>query len=444
MASVLNDWQRAQRFLRRQAKKQGLNFSDAPDKRQQGKVRIPMPAVYWALLFGLFGGRKSGRRVETLLTRLEGWARSVVPQAVSDTTLHTEAAKLDDEYINGKLVQLVRHMKRDSMLKPSEGLLGTATCDGKNLATVDHDAGGRAHERSNENEKWHDESRPADSTYFLAPVLRATLTSAVSKPCIYQMAIPPGTGESTTFPAFVAALDAAYGRSGLIELIDADAGLCSLGNADLVDTLGYYYLMGLKGNQPDLFQAAQVVLYARAKTYAPDAVTDWECRDGKKLRRMLWRSAELKGFENSVGRWEHLEQVWLVRQETKERDGTTSVEDRFFVTSIPWKRLNPHKILQTVRNHWGVENDTFNSLDVQWQEDSGAWCTKGNAIWGLGALRIIALNVVQYLRKRHLCRKRSDGSRRAPVPWADVFEIICDALKRDDPTANGQTHTAFA
>ena len=173
MASVLKDWQRAQRFLRRQAKKRGLVFSDAPDTRQQGKVRIPMPTIYWALLFGLLGGRKSGRRAEALLTRLQGWARSVVPKAVSDTTLHTEAAKLDDEYINGKLVQFVRQMKRDHMVKPSDGLLGTATCDGKNLATVDHNAGGRAHERSSENEKWQDKTRANDSSYFLAPALRA-------------------------------------------------------------------------------------------------------------------------------------------------------------------------------------------------------------------------------------------------------------------------------
>lgn len=443
MAIVLKDWQRVQRYLRRQAKKRGYDFSDAPDPRQQGKVRIPRGTICWALLLGMLGGRRSGRTAESLTKKLEGWARTLVPQPISDTTLHTEAARLDDAHIIDKLVQQIRGMNRDRVLRPCNGLLGTATCDGKNAATLDHDGDGRAHERSSENEKWHDSSRPKDSTYFLVPVLRCTLTSAVSKPCIYQMAIEPGTGESTAFPTFVDRLDSAYGRSGLIELIDGDAGLCSLGNADHVDSRGYLYLLGLKGNQPELFEAAQVVLYARLAQYAPEAVTDWECRDGKKIRRLLWRSPELKGFENSVGSWDHLEQVWLVRQETKDSKGVVAVEDRFFVTSIPWKRLNAHQILTTVRNHWGVENDSFHSLDVQWLEDSGAWCTQGNAVWGLGALRLIALNIVQYLRKRHLCKKRKDGSRGPPETWSETFELICDALKREDTTAGGQPTAVF-
>lgn len=90
-----------------------------------------------------------------------------------------------------------------------------------------------------------------------------------------------------------------------------------------------------------------------------------------------------------------------------------------------------------------MENDSFHSLDVQWLEDSGAWCTQGNAVWGLGALRLIALNIVQYLRKRHLCKKRKDGSRGPPETWSETFELICDALKREDTTAGGQPTAVF-
>jgi len=52
-------------------------------------------------------------------------------------------------------------------------------------------------------------------------------------------------------------------------------------------------------------------------------------------------------------------------------------------------------------------------------------------------------NIVQYLRKRHLCRKRSDGKPPPSVPWGDVFETICDALKREDAPAPGQPTATF-
>lgn len=238
------------------------------------------------------------------------------------------------------------------------------------------------------------------------------------------MRLPPGTGESTGFPAFLSGLQREYGRSGMLEVIDVDAGLCSLGNADLVDEAGFIYVFGVKGNQPDLHQAAQVVLYDRMATYAPDAETQWERREGSTIRRRLWRSAKLRDFENSVGTWHHLRQVWLVRQETKDAHGNMKIEDRFFATSAPWDRFTPSQILRIVRLHWAVENDTFNSLDVQWREDSAPWCTKGNAIWCLGVIRLMAYNFVQYLRKRRLCRRRADGTYPAPRRWRAVFELI--------------------
>jgi hypothetical protein len=91
--------------------------------------------------------------------------------------------------------------------------------------------------------------------------------------------------------------------------------------------------------------------------------------------------------------------------------------------------LTPEEILLLVRRHWGVENDSFNSLDVQWREDHGPWCTQGQAVWALGLLRLMAYNMVQYLRKRRLRRRDADGQWRTPPRWRSVFEAVKDALK---------------
>jgi len=210
------------------------------------------------------------------------------------------------------------------------------------------------------------------------------LTSAEAKPCIYQHSLPAGTGEATGFPEIADGLHEAYGRSGMIGIIDGDAGLTSLRNASYVNQLGYGYILGLKGNQAELYAEARALLIPKSESEEPESETPWELRNGKSIRRRLWRTDEMQGFENSVGTWDHLRQTWLVRQESVDTNGTMEVEDRYFLSSLLWNFLTPGRILLAVRNHWGVENNAFNSLDLQWHEDKGPWCTMGTSVAALG------------------------------------------------------------
>jgi predicted transposase YbfD/YdcC len=149
------------------------------------------------------------------------------------------------------------------------------------------------------------------------------------------------------------------------------------------------------------------------------------------------RIGDLAGYPTSAGEWEHLRQVWLVRQETMDKDESIAVEDRYFITSLTWNYLKPEQALLVVRNHWGIENDTFNSLDLQWQEDNRRWCTKGNAIWVLGLLRMMAYNLVQHLRKRHLRLKDEKGNWRTPPSWRITFTAVNNALVKNFAGSNG-------
>lgn len=231
------------RFLRKRMKKTPWSFADAPDPRQQGKVDHGMSHVLNALSLGLLSNEPTLRDVEEMTRELGPWSRTLVPAPISDTTLDTEARRLSEPYLAGKLVGQVRDMKRSKMMAP----------------------------------------------------------------------------------------------------------------------------FGLPS--------------------------------------------------------------WLVRQETKLKDGTiVDVEDRFFISSVLWNYLKPAQILILVRNHWGIENDAFNSLDLQWHEDHGPWCTQGNAVWTLGLLRLMAYNLVQYLRKRSLRRTDEHGRWREPLSWRRVFRKVRRAL----------------
>ncbi len=421
---------RVYKFLVRHKKKKPWQFVDASDPRQQAKVTKPMQSIYDGLLIGLLSAQPTLRDVEQMLGQERGLlTRTLVPTPLSDTTLDTEARRLDEPYLHHKLVAQVRDMYRSKMLSPVNMPCGVATVDGKNLATLDHDAGGRAQPRSTQNDKWHPKgSVKGAKPYYLVPVLRAVLTSAEAKPAIAQVALGPHEGESTAFGEMVETLHKAYGRSGMIEIIDADAGLTSLGNADIVNELGYGYVFGLKANQPELFAEAKALLEPMAEKEPPEAQTPWERRNGQWIRRRLWRTDQMRGMVNSVGTSSHLRQTWLVRQQTKGHGGSIEIEDRYFISSELWNHLKPAQILLLVRNHWGIENDSNNSLDLQWHEDHAPWCTQGNAVWGLGLLRIMAYNLVQYLRKRRLRRKGSTGGLAVPMRWRAVFDYVRQAF----------------
>lgn len=424
---------RAMRFLAKKTKggAPGWTYSGAPDPRQQAKVEHPMAAILWAFELAFLSNQRTLRDAEEMTNALGRWTKKLVPDSISDTTLDTEARRLDADYLLERLTLRVRDLYRSKMLNPVGLPLGVATVDGKNLATLDHDANGTGHQRSSDNKKWH-LSKTAEATrgesYFLMPALRATLSSAEAKPCIYQLPLPVKTGESSSFPTFLDGLNRSYGHGRMIEVIDVDAGLTSLGNADYVIDLKYNYVFGLKGNQAELFAEAQKLLVPLCTTTPPEAETPWEFRNGKRIRRRLWRTAEMVDFENSVGKWTHLRQTWLVRQETRV-DGNIEVEDRFFVTSLPFDTLSPVQILLLVRNHWAVENDCFNSLDLQWREDAAPWCTCGTAVWTLGVLRLLAYNTAQILRRRRLRKKRDDGTWQAPMSWRSLFKTIEKALE---------------
>lgn len=429
MQSIPN---RVQNFMQRRLKKGRGLFYDLQDKRQAGKVKHTLPAVASALLLGLVSKRRTLRDVEALSHDLSGRWRRWVPKPISDTTFDTVSRELSWEQLQQSLVELNREMKRSKLLPPSPGMpLSLVLVDGKNLATLGHDAEGTAQPRTSDNGKWQRKGSEdgANSKYWLTPALRATLASTEARPCMLQMPLPPRGNESGSFKQFLEMLRTEYGRTDVLDVISCDAGMTSLSNATVVHKASLRYIFGLKDNQPELLTEASLLLENLAQTTQPEAQTPWEKRGSVEIKRQLWRTKALNGFENSVGKWSHLQQVWLVRQTTRDKVGKTSWEDRYFLTSIPWDELGAWQILTYVRAHWVIENDVFGSLDMQWLEDTGTWCTQGTAVWALGILRMMAYCIVQCLRRRNCRRKRGRQTWYAPMPWRTLFEHIFDALR---------------
>jgi predicted transposase YbfD/YdcC len=405
---------RVHKFLERHLHAPVYRFDLITDPRARRGRRWPLVTLLWAALYGMMAGCRSLRQVEDLTDEMGPTGRGRVPGRVPDTTLYDLVPRLHVEELRQQVRWQVKTLWRDKCLDPQGLPCGVVSIDGKGLGALDHDAGGNA-------QKAH---RAHDGTpYWLGRVLRAVLTSACAKPCLDQMAVPTKTNEMGAFATFFAALMAAYGGGNLFEIITTDAGMTSKHNADLVHAANKAYVMALKGPQPELYAEAQRLLLPLT-TGAPCAQT-WDKAQGKQIRRSLYRTCEMAGYHD----WTHLRQVWLVRQESRDKDGRVTIEDRYFVTNLPSGRLQPAQILQVVRGHWGIENDCFWSLDAQFGEDALHWVTTGRCIEVLGLLRLMAYNLLQLCRKRHL-RPRPLGGPVAPPPsWQQMFRWVWQALR---------------
>ena len=100
----------------------------------------------------------------------------------------------------------------------------------------------------------------------------------------------------------------------------------------------------------------------------------------------IQRTTELDGWNG----WNHLRQVLVVEQTTRDRHGEEETELRYFVSNATTGMLPPRQLLMLVRQHWGIENDCNWTFDMQFGEDDGAWCTVNKAMVVLGVLRMVA------------------------------------------------------
>lgn len=406
---------RVQRFIARHKKAPAFRWDDVPDPRKRRGRRWRLAELLDAALLGLLAGCATLRDVEADTDEMNETGRQYVPRRVPDTTLYTLLPKLDAEALRSKLHQQVRTLWRAKSLRP-EGLpCGVLSIDGKGIGTLTHDAEGSAQKAH----RAHD-----GSPYWLARALRAVLTSSPARPCIDQMPVPAETNEMGAFATFFDGIVATYGEGDLFEIVTADAGLVSKAHADLVDAANKAYVFALKETQPELRAEAERLL--RPKTLAePDAETPWEKAQGKEIRRRLYRTGEIAGYHE----WTHLRQAWLVVQETRDKHGKVEVEDRFFLSSVRPGRLTAAQILAVVRGHWGIENDCFWSLDMQWREDDRPWCTAGRGVEAVSLLRLMAYNLLQLARRRHLRERRPDGERAEAPAWRRMFAWVRQALR---------------
>ena len=402
--------ERSQNFLCRILRKPAWDFNRfVADPRQKKGRRWKLPTLMRALWCGFLTNRASLRAVESLT---EGG----FDQRIPDSTLYDFVGTFSGEQVAELRRQLhaqVRTDWRSKSLEPVGLPCGVVAVDNKTLWT-----GPVAHAHDPHAQLVHPPQRPA---YAQVRAVRAVLLSAASKPAIDQVAIRADTNEGGMFPEVFQELEANY--AALIEIYSVDAGFCSRANAQLIAAAHKGYIMGLKGNQPELFREAERILGSQTQA---ECSTEWEPYQGDPIRYHLYRTTEMEAYLD----WSHLKQVWRVEKEIRKgKTGQIERENRYYLTNLHRGRLKSDQILAVVRAHWAIENHGNWTVDVIWDEDSKVWCGQGVGIQVLGLLRLMAYNVVSLLRCRYLRqREQTRAEKRRWQEWCDLlFLLICQA-----------------
>lgn len=360
------------------------------------------------LLLGLMSGRRSLRQVELLSEEMSTAMRRLVGvhRRVADTTMRELVCRLSPQELRACLHRLVQRARRRKALEPAGFPFNIVAMDGKATAVPCWDA------------LYAQKSTPDDPhkpPHGLVRTVSSTLVSAAGRPCIDALPIRPQTNEMGAFAEAFTELVAAYGD--LFRVVTYDAGAASDANARLVVGHGKDYVFRLRNEQQHMLQLMTELL--ATKTVAAESVDT--LHNARQIRRSL---TLMRVYDHGEHRhctiWPHARTILRIDTEEHEHGNVTTLESRYFASSLAPEALTHAQWLALVRAHWGVENNCHHTLDVQFGEDDKPW-VEMNA---QGTLAIMLLRRIAYtlLTLFRSVTQRSEDRR--AMRWQDLLRAV--------------------
>ena len=181
-------------------------------------------------------------------------------------------------------------------------------------------------------------------------------------------------------------------------LVSLDAMGCQRNIADKIVKKGADYLLAVKENQKNLYEATEEIFRRSSTTYNKKLKFDnYELSEKNNHGRDEIRKCRVIYFEKEVGFFPHKD--WsdvssIVRIQSEriiKTTGEVSSEVRYYISS---SNKSACEFNSSVRNHWGIENKLHWSLDVALREDdSRIWADESGKNFSL--LRKMVLNLLK-------------------------------------------------
>ena len=200
--------------------------------------------------------------------------------------------------------------------------------------------------------------------------------------------------------------------------ITSDAMSCQKKTVQKICEKNCNYVICLKGNQEALYEDVKLYFETAEKEpqFYPLTKTSTLDKDhGRIEKREYFLKTDVEWLENH-DEWTGLKAIGMIRS-TRIMNGTKSVEDRYFITSLTDVKL----FAEAARRHWGIENNLHWCLDVNFDEDS-CRMRKDNSGENLAVIRHIALNLYKCFTKFKLSMK----AKRFRCSFDDEF--LCNVI----------------
>lgn len=226
-----------------------------------------------------------------------------------------------------------------------------------------------------------------------------------------QRKVDGKSNEITAIPLLLKALDI----KGCTVTIDAMG--CQRKIANQIVDQGGDYVFGLKGNQGTLQAKVQECFnYAESKNYneivhATSKVIE---KDHGRIETRECHVLPLMYAPLLKIKWKGLQSLIKIKS-LIEKNGKSYLETRYYISSL---KANAEKIANTIREHWGVENELHWCLDVGFNEDH-CRVRKGNAAQNLAIIRHYALNML----KKERTSKVGIKTKRNKAGWSNDYLI---------------------
>jgi Transposase DDE domain len=387
----------------------GLGRVDDPRSDQGRKWKLKR--LLEPILTGMCADKHSLAEVETLTEDLARAARQQLGifRRVPDTTMRDLLVKLAPICLVECLTRQAKRLHRQKALDPVGFPFGIAGIDGKSTCIDSWEHGLAQRQVGSDGQ-----------SRGLLRTMTCMLLSSLVPTCIHVAPIPPETNEDGFFRQLVDQLLDRFAAMDLFRLVMADAGSCSLGNADYARQKHLHYAFTLNEKQPTLLAEATRLL---GRLSDEKKVAQSEERVGGGIeRRTLFATTEMAGFHE----WSHLETVLRVRRQQWNGEGQLELDhERYFLTSLRFKAMEPDQWLRLIRRYWGsVESGIHQTLDTVYEEDDRPWIRNDDkGALNLVILRRMAYNLVAQFRGR---TQRSEDRR--ATPWRRVMIGFYQAL----------------
>ena len=204
-----------------------------------------------------------------------------------------------------------------------------------------------------------------------------------------QLAVDDKSNEITAIPKLLELLDV-RGATVTIDAMGCQKNIAR----KIVEGQGDYYL-AVKENQPQLHQKVTSLLNeAMLEKFAGmkhDRFEETNGGHGRIETRRVWITPEVNWLGDLRQEWAGLHALVLV-EATRQINGKTSTERRYYIASNP--TATARQAAESIRGHWGIENQLHWSLDMSFDEDQSR-IRKGHAAENFSRLRRIALNLLK-------------------------------------------------